>query len=207
MIRYRVLALALAGGRTPCRMRNLEDEDGRPRPSEALHQQGGPLDGYCGIVEVWENRQAQAGRRISLKVVVLPGARRERIPTRCSTSPADPPWIEPDSPQHFKVLFEDPHLLAVNIPSGLPTLPVGGFMENTPCAWYKSKPPTQTLSTGWAEPLPARASSKHCAARRLRNPHTHRPHIRPDNHHYRSVIKLVSLGLGMAGSRRFERPP
>jgi 23S rRNA-/tRNA-specific pseudouridylate synthase len=25
MIRYRVLALALAGGRTPCRMRNLED--------------------------------------------------------------------------------------------------------------------------------------------------------------------------------------
>jgi 23S rRNA pseudouridine1911/1915/1917 synthase len=22
-----------------------------------------------------------------------------------------PPWIEPDSPQHFEVLFEDPHLL------------------------------------------------------------------------------------------------
>jgi 23S rRNA pseudouridine1911/1915/1917 synthase len=28
-------------------------------------------------------------------------------------------------------LFEDPHLLAVNKPSGLPTLPGGGFMENT----------------------------------------------------------------------------
>src|SRR2546422_3093971 len=28
-----------------------------------------------------------------------------------------PPWIEPDSPQHFEVLFEDPHLLAVNKPS------------------------------------------------------------------------------------------
>src|SRR5208337_3899715 len=41
-----------------------------------------------------------------------------------------PPWIEPDSPQHFEVLFEDPHLLAVNKPSGLPTLPGGGFMEN-----------------------------------------------------------------------------
>src|ERR1019366_4567730 len=40
-----------------------------------------------------------------------------------------PPWIEPDSPQHFEVLFEDPHLLAVNKPSGLPTLPGGGFME------------------------------------------------------------------------------
>jgi 23S rRNA pseudouridine1911/1915/1917 synthase len=42
-----------------------------------------------------------------------------------------PPWIEPDSPRHFEVLFEDPHLLAVNKPSGLPTLPGGGFLENT----------------------------------------------------------------------------
>lgn len=42
-----------------------------------------------------------------------------------------PPWIEPDTPQHFEVLFEDSHLLAVNKPSGLPTLPGGGFMENT----------------------------------------------------------------------------
>lgn len=42
-----------------------------------------------------------------------------------------PPWIEPDTPQEFEVLFEDPHLLAVNKPSGLPTLPGGGFMENT----------------------------------------------------------------------------
>src|ERR1700757_1889318 len=42
-----------------------------------------------------------------------------------------PPWIEPDCPQHFEVLFEDPHLLAVNKPSGLPPLPGGGFMENT----------------------------------------------------------------------------
>jgi 23S rRNA pseudouridine1911/1915/1917 synthase len=42
-----------------------------------------------------------------------------------------PPWIEPDSPQHFEVLLDDPHLLAVNKPGGLPTLPGGGFMENT----------------------------------------------------------------------------
>ena len=34
-------------------------------------------------------------------------------------------------PQHFEVLFDDPYLLAVNKPSGLPTLPGGGFMENT----------------------------------------------------------------------------
>jgi 23S rRNA pseudouridine1911/1915/1917 synthase len=42
-----------------------------------------------------------------------------------------PPWIEPDSPQHFEVLLNDPYLLAVNKPGGLPTLPGGGFMENT----------------------------------------------------------------------------
>jgi 23S rRNA pseudouridine1911/1915/1917 synthase len=42
-----------------------------------------------------------------------------------------PPWMEPDCPQHFEVLFEDTHLLAVNKPGGLPTLPGGGFMENT----------------------------------------------------------------------------
>ncbi len=42
-----------------------------------------------------------------------------------------PPWVEPDTPQHFAVLFDDPHLLAVNKPGGLPTLPGGGFMENT----------------------------------------------------------------------------
>ncbi|WP_433976000.1 RluA family pseudouridine synthase [Tunturiibacter lichenicola] len=42
-----------------------------------------------------------------------------------------PPWIEPYSPQHFEVLFDDAHLLAVNKPCGLPTLPGGGFMENT----------------------------------------------------------------------------
>ena len=42
-----------------------------------------------------------------------------------------PPWIEPDAPLHFEVLLDDPYLLAVNKPGGLPTLPGGGFMENT----------------------------------------------------------------------------
>jgi 23S rRNA pseudouridine1911/1915/1917 synthase len=42
-----------------------------------------------------------------------------------------PPWVEPDAPQHFEILLDDSHLLAVNKPSGLPTLPGGGFMEKT----------------------------------------------------------------------------
>ncbi len=41
------------------------------------------------------------------------------------------PWIEPDAPQHFEVLFEDAHVSAVNKACGLPTVPGGGFMENT----------------------------------------------------------------------------
>jgi 23S rRNA pseudouridine1911/1915/1917 synthase len=52
-----------------------------------------------------------------------------------------PPWIEPDSPQHFEVLFDDAHLLAVNKPSGLPTLPGGGFMENTLLRLVKKQSP------------------------------------------------------------------
>jgi 23S rRNA pseudouridine1911/1915/1917 synthase len=42
-----------------------------------------------------------------------------------------PPWVEPDAPLHFEVLLDDPYLLAVNKPSGLPTLPGADFMENT----------------------------------------------------------------------------
>jgi 23S rRNA pseudouridine1911/1915/1917 synthase len=53
-----------------------------------------------------------------------------------------PPWIEPDSPQHFEVLFDDAHLLAVNKPGGLPTLPGGGFMENTLLRLVQQQTPT-----------------------------------------------------------------
>jgi 23S rRNA pseudouridine1911/1915/1917 synthase len=64
-----------------------------------------------------------------------------------------PSWIGPDAPQHFEILFVDSHLLAVNKPSGLPTLS---------CTWCKSNSPTQTLSTGWAEaPAALSSSPKH----------------------------------------------
>lgn len=43
-----------------------------------------------------------------------------------------PPWVEPDVPCAFAVLYLDPDLLAVAKPRGLPTLPGGGeFLENT----------------------------------------------------------------------------
>ena len=42
-----------------------------------------------------------------------------------------PPWDEPEAPRHFELLCDDSSLLAVSKPSGLPTLPGGGFYENT----------------------------------------------------------------------------
>ena len=42
-----------------------------------------------------------------------------------------PPWQEPDAPLSYAVLFRDGHLLAVLKPSGLPTVPGGGFLEHT----------------------------------------------------------------------------
>ena len=42
-----------------------------------------------------------------------------------------PPWEEPEAPCTTAILFEDAHLVAVAKPSGLPTLPGGGFLERT----------------------------------------------------------------------------
>lgn len=42
-----------------------------------------------------------------------------------------PPWQEPRVPLEFQVLYQDPDLLAVNKPSGLPVLPGAGFLEHT----------------------------------------------------------------------------
>lgn len=42
-----------------------------------------------------------------------------------------PPWEEPVAPTDYEVVAIDETFLAVNKPSGLPTLPGGGFLEQT----------------------------------------------------------------------------
>ena len=42
-----------------------------------------------------------------------------------------PPWDEPDVPLRFSVLHEDAAVVVVDKPSGLPTLPAGGFLRHT----------------------------------------------------------------------------
>ncbi len=52
-----------------------------------------------------------------------------------------PPWQEPEVPLHFEVLHEDEAMLAVHKPSGLPTLPGGGFLEHTLLALVRARDP------------------------------------------------------------------
>ncbi|MCC6589780.1 MAG: RluA family pseudouridine synthase [Bryobacterales bacterium] len=53
-----------------------------------------------------------------------------------------PPWVEADCPRYFEILLEDEYLLAVNKPSGLPTIPGGGYMENTLLRVVQEQVPT-----------------------------------------------------------------
>jgi 23S rRNA pseudouridine1911/1915/1917 synthase len=52
-----------------------------------------------------------------------------------------PPWIEPAVPPGLGIVHEDPHLLAVAKPAGLPTLPGAGFLENTLLARVRRQDP------------------------------------------------------------------
>ena len=66
--------LALALLVCACSSRPETDALDRLRPCSAAD---GPTDGYCGVVDVWEDRGARTGRRIGLKVVVLPALKQD----------------------------------------------------------------------------------------------------------------------------------
>jgi 23S rRNA pseudouridine1911/1915/1917 synthase len=55
-----------------------------------------------------------------------------------------PPWEEPAVPLDFQVLYEDPEVLIVAKPSGLPVLPGGGFLEHTLLGQLKQCYPQET---------------------------------------------------------------
>ena len=52
-----------------------------------------------------------------------------------------PPWDEPEVPQHFEVIHEDDAIVAVTKPSGLPTMPAGGFLDHTLLALVRARYP------------------------------------------------------------------
>lgn len=46
----------------------------RLKPCKAAE---GPTDAYCGSFDVWENRQARSGRKIALKILILPALKQD----------------------------------------------------------------------------------------------------------------------------------
>ena len=56
------------------------------------------------------------------------------------------PWIEPQVPLQFKVLYEDRDLLVIDKPSGLPVIPGGGFLQHT-LLWQLKKDYPQDTPT------------------------------------------------------------
>ncbi len=55
-----------------------------------------------------------------------------------------PPWDEPLVPLDYALLHEDECMLAVAKPSGLPTIPAGGFLEHTLLALVRRRDPHAT---------------------------------------------------------------
>lgn len=55
-----------------------------------------------------------------------------------------PPWEEPNVPLHYSLVHADNHVVVVNKPSGLPTMPAGGFLEHTLLALVRQRWPLAT---------------------------------------------------------------
>jgi 23S rRNA pseudouridine1911/1915/1917 synthase len=52
-----------------------------------------------------------------------------------------PPWDEELVPRHYELIHEDDSMVVVNKPSGLPTMPAGGFLDNTLLALVRERYP------------------------------------------------------------------
>lgn len=52
-----------------------------------------------------------------------------------------PPWDEPGVPTDFETIHEDGSIVVVNKPSGLPTMPAGGFLDQTLLALMRRRYP------------------------------------------------------------------
>lgn len=78
-------------------------------------------------LQVWQERLERGEIELAGKLV------RESVPVRGGQELVwhRPPWYEEPVPRCTEILYEDDDLLAVNKPSGLPTMPAGGFLEHT----------------------------------------------------------------------------
>jgi 23S rRNA pseudouridine1911/1915/1917 synthase len=111
----------------------------RARPGESVtsylarsfpHSSAGEWKG-----RVLEGRVLVDGRTIDPGAEVRPGQ---------TITWQRPPWPEPEAPGEFEVVHEDLHLLVVDKPAGLPTLPGGGFLSNTLLSRVRERAPEAT---------------------------------------------------------------
>ena len=86
-------------------------------------------------------RRIRAGE---VRVGAVPGRCDERVREGDEITWDRPPWEEPDVPRSFAILYRDEHVLAVAKPRGLPTVPAGGFLENTLLAVVRELDPLAT---------------------------------------------------------------
>ena len=90
--------------------------------------------------EVWSTR-------VDSGEVEVNGARALAAPAMPRVSAGDvvvwhrPGWEEDAVPAHWTVVFEDNDVLVVDKPSGLPTLPAGGFLDHTLLALVRARYP------------------------------------------------------------------
>ncbi len=91
------------------------------------------------VLEYYTQRYRHSSReewqdRIAAEQIWLNGqvaTADQRLQTGQNLAYHRPPWEEPEVPLAFEVLYEDPDLLIIAKPSGLPVLPGGGFVEHT----------------------------------------------------------------------------
>ena len=69
----RLLLLAVALGLASCA--NLRERQAIDRLQPCKHADG-PIEGYCGTLDVFEDRDAKTGRKIALKIIVFPALKR-----------------------------------------------------------------------------------------------------------------------------------
>jgi pimeloyl-ACP methyl ester carboxylesterase len=70
----RLLLLAAVACLLSCA--KLQEQQAIDRLQPCKHEEG-PTDGYCGTFDVFEDREAKAGRKIALKIIVFPALKRK----------------------------------------------------------------------------------------------------------------------------------